>query len=336
MGPYIKNKKNTETIIINLIIAIIPIILFGIIKNGIIPYTKGNTNELFYPIIPIVISLISCTIFDTLYSLIIEKKKKIKNIIVENKSLYLSILLALSIPIKTPIILIIGASFIYSTLKIILKKIGILKINEIALAAFFTIIILKITGKYTEVNQIIGTYDELVKPYGNITKMIIGMPKETLGQVSTLLCGIAYIFLTLTKSIKWKIPITYLLTIFSVTYLIGGINDLGLWYPIYQIIAGGLVFTGIFIATHDDSTPTTPIGQILFGIFAGILTIVFTYLLQFNIGTSLLSITIITIFTPILDKIGAYARFDFKKTIIPFILAWVLIIILSLVLSIKY
>ena len=336
MGPYIKNKKSAETIMINLVLALIPIIIFGIIKNGIIPYTRGNTNELFYPIIPIIISIISCTIFDTIYSLTIEKKKNIKRIIIENKSLYLPILLSLIIPIKTPIPIIIGGTFIYSTIKIILKKIEKIRINEVALAALLIILILKITGNYTEINKIMGTYEELVKPYGNITKMIIGMPKETLGQVSSLLCGIGFVFLTLTKSIKWKIPLAYILTIFGVTYVVGGINDLGLWYPIYQIIAGGLVFIGIYIITEEETTPTTPVGQMLFGMFAGILTIILTYLLQFNIGTALLSIIIMNLITPILDKIGAYARFNFKIALIPFIIAWVLILILSLVISIKY
>ena len=336
MGPYIKNKRNAQSIIINSIIALIPIIFFGVIKIGLLPYSNGNKNELFSPIIPIVVSLFSCLTFDTLYSFIIEKKKNLKRIILENKSIYLSLLLAFSIPMKTSIFLIICVSFLYSTLKIIFKKFEKIRINEVALSAFLLIILLSAIGQYSATNQLIGTYDELVKPFGSISKMIVGMHCDTLGQVSSLLCVISFLFLILTNSIKWKISVSYLLSIFGVLYVIGGINSLGFWYPFYQIIAGGLVFTGIFVASLDDSTPVTPIGQILFGLFAGILTIVFTYLLQFNVGGAFLSILIMNLLTSLLDKIGAYARFNFKITIIPFIIAWILIFVLSLLLSIKY
>ena len=332
MGPYIKSKKSINTSIINIIISLIPIIIYSIIKIGIIPYTKGDKNVLFYPLLIILITTICMYIFDTIYSFIF-KKKDIKKILNENKSIYPALLLALLIPIKTPLLLIILATFISSTVKMISNKINF-RINGVVVGTLITLIILKVMGIYTNSFEVMGTYENLVKPYGNITKMIIGIPKETLGEVSTLLCSIGFIFLTLMKSIKWRIPLTYLLTIFGVTYVIGGMNDLGLWYPIYQVIAGGLVFTGIFVISDNQTTPTTPIGQILFGIFTGILTVIFTYLLPLHVG-ALLSIILMNLFVPIIDKIGTYARFNFKVTIIPFVIAWLLILILSIVLSIK-
>ena len=333
MGPYIKSKNNTNTAIINIIISLIPIIVFSMIKIGIIPYTKGEKNVLFYPLLMILITTIFSYIFDTIYSLIF-KKKNIKKILLENKSIYSALILALLIPIKTPLVLIIFATFISSTVKMISNKYNF-RINGIVVGTLITLIILKVMGIYSNTFEVMGTYENLVKPYGNITKMIIGIPKESLGDVSTLLCGVGFIFLTLTKSIKWRIPLTYLVTIFGVTYVIGGMNELGFWFPIYQVIAGGLVYTGIFVASDFDTTPLTPIGQILFGIFAGILTVIFTYLLPLHAG-ALLSIIIMNLLVPILDKIGAYARFNFKVTLIPFVIAWVLILILSITLSMKY
>lgn len=86
------------------------------------------------------------------------------------------------------------------------------------------------------------------------------------------------------------------------------------------------------MATDPVTSPVTPIGQILYGMFLGILTVTFRFLTPFPEGvlTSILTMNMLVV---ILDKIGAIARFNFKITIIPFIIAWVLILGLSVGIS---
>ena len=88
----------------------------------------------------------------------------------------------------------------------------------------------------------------------------------------------------------------------------------------------------VFMATDPVTSPVTPIGQILYGMFLGILTVTFRFLTPFPEGvlTSILTMNMLVV---ILDKIGAIARFDFKITIIPFVIAWLLILGLSIGIS---
>ena len=44
VGPFLKSNNSTRKIRRNLLIALLPIILFAIYKNGIIPYINGKTN----------------------------------------------------------------------------------------------------------------------------------------------------------------------------------------------------------------------------------------------------------------------------------------------------
>ena len=95
------------------------------------------------------------------------------------------------------------------------------------------------------------------------------------------------------------------------------------------------MFGAIFMATDPVTSPVTPIGQILYGMFLGILTVVFRFLTPFPEGV-LTSILTMNMFVMILDKIGAVARFNFKITIIPFIVAWLLILGLGVGISMNF
>lgn len=61
MGPFLKSNNKTSKIMLNLLIALTPIVLFTTYKNGYIPYSKGYTAlfGLLYPLIFILIGAIT-------------------------------------------------------------------------------------------------------------------------------------------------------------------------------------------------------------------------------------------------------------------------------------
>jgi uncharacterized protein with FMN-binding domain len=85
------------------------------------------------------------------------------------------------------------------------------------------------------------------------------------------------------------------------------------------------MFGAVFMATDPVTTPTTPIGQIIYALFLGILTVIFRYLTIFPEGV-LLSILIMNMSVRLIDRIGARARFSFTRTMIPFVIAWFIIV----------
>jgi Na+-translocating ferredoxin:NAD+ oxidoreductase subunit D len=107
---------------------------------------------------------------------------------------------------------------------------------------------------------------------------------------------------------------------------------LELWFPLFHILSGGLLFGAVFMATDPVTSPTTQIGQLLFGLYLGILTVVFRFLTPEPEGV-LTSILTMNMFVYLIDKLGAKARFKFRKTIMPFVIAWSLIIGLGMYIS---
>ena len=355
MGPFIKSEKDTNEIMKHLLIALAPIVLFAYIKNGLIPFVKGYANVLglFYPLIFILIATLSTFSFETLYKIIFEKKE-LKDAINNSYSIFPGLFLGLILPINTPIIILILAGFISSIIaKMLFGGFGNNIFNPALVGRLFVIsayaLVIGKSGGYLNSYELdtissgtpltnaslingIGTYETLVKPYGSLLNFFVGTIPGAVGETSAFLCLLGLIYLTYFKAIKWKIPVTYILTVFAITYVIGGMNNLGIWYPLFQIFSGGLMFGAVFMATDPVTSPVTPIGQILYGMFLGILTVIFRFLTPFPEGilTSILTMNMLVV---ILDKIGALARFNFKITIIPFVIAWILILGLSIGIS---
>lgn len=353
MGPFIKDNNRTQKMMNHLLIALTPIILFALLKNGLLPYKKGYTNiyGMIYPLIFILVPTISTFLFEIIFGLITRKKIK------DSYSTISGLFLGLILPLNTPLLIVILGALISSIIeKIIFRVSGKNILNPALVGRLFIITIFAATitsnGGYLnphEINTIttstpltnaslvdgLGTYETLVKPYGRLLNIFIGNVPGAVGETSVLLCLLAFIYLTYFKVIKWKIPVTYILTVFAITYVIGGSNDLGIWYPLFQIFTGGLMFGAVFIATDPVTSPTTPIGQILYGIFLGILTVIFRYLTPFPEAT-MVSILIMNMLVMVLDNIGSIGRFNFKIALMPFIIAWVLIIGLGLGISMKY
>lgn len=353
MGPFIKDNNRTQKMMNHLLIALTPIILFALLKNGLLPYKKGYTNiyGMIYPLIFILVPTISTFLFEIIFGLITRKKIK------DSYSTISGLFLGLILPLNTPLPIVILGALISSIIeKIIFRVSGKNILNPALVGRLFIITIFAATitsnGGYLnphEINTIttstpltnaslvdgLGTYETLVKPYGRLLNIFIGNVPGAVGETSVLLCLLAFIYLTYFKVIKWKIPVTYILTVFAITYVIGGSNDLGIWYPLFQIFTGGLMFGAVFIATDPVTSPTTPIGQILYGIFLGILTVIFRYLTPFPEAT-MVSILIMNMLVMVLDNIGSIGRFNFKIALMPFIIAWVLIIGLGLGISMKY
>lgn len=355
MGPFIKSEKDTNDIMRHLMIALAPIVLFAYIKNGLIPFVKGYTDVigLFYPLIFIIIGAASTFAFETIYKLIFEKKK-FKDAINNSYSIFPGLFLGLILPINTPIIILIIAGFVSSIIaKMLFGGFGNNIFNPALVGRLFVIsvyaLVIGKSGGYLNSYELdtissgtpltnaslingIGTYETLVKPYGSLLNFFVGTIPGAVGETSAFLCLLGLVYLTYFKAVKWKIPVTYIATVFAITYIIGEMNNLGIWYPLFQILSGGLMFGAVFMATDPVTSPVTPIGQILYGMFLGILTVIFRFLTPFPEGvlTSILTMNMLVV---ILDKIGAIARFNFKITLIPFIIAWILILGLGIGIS---
>jgi electron transport complex protein RnfD len=128
-----------------------------------------------------------------------------------------------------------------------------------------------------------------------ILDMILGMRGGCLGETSALALAIGGAYLMIRRVISWHTPVTYIAVVFCFSALISK-------EPVYQLFAGGLFLGAIFMATDYVTTPQTNAGRLIFGVGAGLLTVVFRVYSSYPEGVSF-AILLMNILTPHINRI---------------------------------
>lgn len=349
-GPFLRSNNSNFKMMLHLMIALLPIIIFTFYKNGIYLYINGYANfiEMFYPILFIFIGGLSTFIFETLFNLII-KHKNFKDSIKGNYAIIPGIFLSLVLPINTPIsMLIVGCFFASIVGKMLYGGFGHNVFNPALIGCLFiTALYSSNIGSYLNSYEIDAvssatpltnvslvekiSYENVVSPYGNLNNFFFGMIPGSVGETCSILIIIAFIYLSLTKVIKIRIPIFYVGTVFILTLFIGRMNGLSMWYPLFQVLSGGLLFGAVFMATDPVTSPVTKLGQTIYGVMLGILTVLFRTVTSAPEGV-MTSILTMNMFVFMLDKLGSRWK-DKKHNIIIYLILIGLIFIVSLYLK---
>jgi electron transport complex protein RnfD len=128
----------------------------------------------------------------------------------------------------------------------------------------------------------------------SVWQMFIGVRGGCFGETSNLALLIGGVYLMLRRVITWHTPITYILVVVALSAL-GGQD------PVYHMFAGGLFIGAFFMATDYVTTPQTNKGRIIFGIGAGLFTMLFRIYSSYPEGVSF-SIILMNILTPYINK----------------------------------
>ena len=131
-----------------------------------------------------------------------------------------------------------------------------------------------------------------------IKTLFFGFRAGSTGEVSIFLILCAGLFLIVTKTIDWRTPVSMIAS--------GFIFALAFWqdplFALYSVLSGGLVFGAVFMATDYVTSPVTVKGKILFGIGAGLITMLIRRWGTFPEGVCF-SILIMNGVTPFLNKL---------------------------------
>ena len=125
--------------------------------------------------------------------------------------------------------------------------------------------------------------------------MFLGKIGGSLGETCTLALLIGFVYLVVRKVITITEPVAFVGTVFVLSWLLGA-------DPVFHILAGGVMLGAIFMGTDYVTTPTTEMGRLIFGIGAGILTVVIRLYGSYPEGVSF-AILIMNIITPHIDNL---------------------------------
>ena len=295
--PHVRSKDTISSVMRDVLIALTPATLMGIYFFGL------------RALLVVAVSVASSVFFEYLYQKITKKKITISDL----SAAVTGLLLALNLPASAPLWMpIVGSAFAIIIAKQLFGGLGQNFINPALAARAFLL------GSYPAAmtawtapsgftGEAVSTATPLamlkaggdaVAELPSLTDVIIGNIGGCIGETCAIALILGGIYLLYKKVISWRIPVTYIATVFVLTALIS--RD-GIKMPVYELFAGGLMLGAFFMATDYASSPVTPIGQIIMGVGCGILTALIRIFGAYPEGVSY-SILIMNLAVPLIDR----------------------------------
>lgn len=294
--PHVRSKESIQSIMRDVIIALIPATAAGIFFFGI------------PALILIAVSIVACVFFEWLYQKLLKKPVTISDL----SAVVTGLLLAMNLPASAPIwVPIVGAAFAIIFAKQLFGGLGQNFINPALAGRAF--LLASYPTEMTSWTAPVGfsgadavavatplaTLKTGAMPDASLTDVILGTNiGGCIGETCAIALIIGGIYLLVKHVISWRIPVLYILTVFVLTAAIG---RKGLRVPVYEIFTGGLMLGAFFMATDYASSPVTPKGQIIFAIGCGVITTLIRIFGGYPEGVSY-SILIMNLAVPLIER----------------------------------
>ncbi len=260
-SPHITDEKNSlNRIYLNLAISLLPALLFGFIAFGF--------NAVFVALV----CVLSTMSYDVVYNLIKHKKF----MITDYSTLYLGVMVAVSmpagIPAWWPIIGCVVAEFV---IKRCCGGIGKNYVSQGAIAKVLTMVAFPLAStKYLTAFKHIKTSGTLIyfvnngiTPKDGLIKSIFGLVPGGIGETAILFLILGGVYLCVVKVIDYKVPLIYLATVLLFSLMMFG--SLGL----YAFLSGGAVLCAFYMLTEFAVCPKSLLGKSVYAVGAGLLTV---------------------------------------------------------------
>jgi electron transport complex protein RnfD len=102
--------------------------------------------------------------------------------------------------------------------------------------------------------------------WASIKTLFFGYRSGCTGESAIFLILTAFVFLLVTKTIDWRAPVFMIAAALAASLVVG-------LDPLFSVLSGGLVFGAVFMATDYVTAPLTAKGKVIFGIGAGVISI---------------------------------------------------------------
>ena len=243
---------------------------------------------------------------------------KRRNTTIDGSAIVTGLLLAMTLPRTVPYwMAAVGGAFAIIVVKMLCGGLGQNIFNPALTARAFLMLIFPVgLTRYVGVDGVSAAtpLHHMVMPAlpeESILDMFLGNCPGSIGEISALALLIGGAYLVYRKVISVRIPAAYIGTV-AVLALVTCKTGTPLEWMAYQVFSGGLLLGAIFMATDYATSPATPVGQLIYGVGCGALTVFFRYFGLFPEGVTY-AILIMNALVWILDRHTAPRRFGVKK-----------------------
>ena len=299
-APFWHSGKNVAERSYGIIIAALPAVLAGIYYYGM-------------PALGVISLSVS---FSILWELAFNYVAKRPNTIGDGNAALIGLLFGMMLPATAPFWFVITGTFVAIVIgKQIYGGIGANPFNPAVVAVAILMLSWK---KYFDFNWMLINYDfdfpagyplEALKAFGvsaidsyGIWELLIGRQVGGIGSTFGLGLIIGGLYLIYKGYIRWEVSLSFLTGIFITALIFNLANPNQFAGPGFHIGTGYTLIGAFFLATEDSSSPVNYIPMLLYGLGAGVLTVLIRCIGAYADGV-VFAILIMNVLNPLLDKI---------------------------------
>ena len=317
-SPHMVSPTDTTKIMGTVMLALMPALAVGIYQFGI------------RALILTVVCVVACVGFEYLFNLIMKRPQTVGDL----SAALTGLLLAMNCPSSLPYgIAIVGCFAAVIYVKQLFGGLGQNLVNPAVTARVFMFIafatemttwpVSRVTSLSQDSMVAVDGVDAMTAAtalgqlghgdgtLGSVTysnlDLFLGNCGGCLGEVSALALLIGGLFLIWRKIISPIIPLTFLATVFVLGFIWGGLDG-----AIFHIVAGGVMLGAFFCATDYVTSPTLPMGKVIFGIGCGLFTMLIRVFASYPEGVSF-AILLMNILVPFIDNFCEGKKFPLPK-----------------------
>ena len=292
-SPHIRNEVSTRDIMLDVIIALAPAAIYGVILFGL------------SAALLIVSCVLAAVLSEFLWCLITKRPHTIGDL----SAVVTGLLLALNLPPKLPVWMgIIGSAVAIIVVKEMFGGLGQNFANPAITARIVLLVSFPaaMTTFYPPFSDVVSSATPLAAEPATYTlkELFLGTHAGSIGETSALMLLIGFAYLLVRRIISPVIPLCFVGSAALFTLCLGG-------NPLTCILSGGLLLGAIFMATDYVTSPKTPWGMAIFGVGCGILTVIIREFASLPEGVSY-SILIMNILTPHINRLPSFKPFGWE------------------------
>lgn len=291
---YIRSNKSIKTISLTKIFFLIPLMIYGLYKNGIYLYKENYIQfiDIFRPLIYILIGgLIGC-IVNIFYMKVVRKSNDdLVSVMFSSFHIEYGIIIGMLTSINTNVIL-------YTTILLIIFLLSKFTNNRVNLICF-TLIVIYLISKYTVGYSFLNSYEQSKVFSYEFMDFLIGRYPGGIASTHIILILLSTFGLYMTNNIKGSISLSSIITLivlFGIYSIISGAS-----FPAL-LLSNNIIMIMCYVATDTKTSSYTKNGMMFFGILVGILTFLNTFIDP--ILAPLLSVLIVSLLNNLIDRIA--------------------------------
>ena len=297
-GPHVLTKESTQTLMLDVLIALAPVTVAGVYLFGM------------KAVWVLCVSVISAILSEFLWQKLMKKKSTLSDL----SAVVTGLILGLNLPSGAPLwMAAVGSAVSVILVKQLFGGIGHNFMNPAMFGRAFLLAswparmtsfllperllgssqaafgIDAASGATPLVPQKLGITPDIA-----LSDLFLGNIPGSIGEVCKIAIIIGFVYLLVVKVISWHIPVFFVGTVALFTWLIGG-------DPLVAVLSGGVMFGAVFMATDYATNPMLKLGQSIFAVGCGAMVVIIRSWGNYPEGVTY-AILFMNCVTPLIDR----------------------------------